>query len=470
MRGEHDFEAYAAARGAAVVRGLLRLGLDLAEAEETAATALASLRSDWQDVAGAADPDVALWSTVLAVDARRRRRRREPAPAAEVLAHVLRRTAGLEELPACEVLGVSVPRLRTLLAIDAPEPDELDIATVLPVPYARVRAVASRGRRRAWLLTSGIVTVSVLAAGLGHVLTRPEPVPRPGDALPPVAATESSSPVDVVWWADGALHLADATVEVGDVERLVAAGSGAAYVDEDGRLIAVLPDGSRTLLGRPAPRSTLVSSPRLGLVAWTDASVPDEPRIVVWDVEEEERVAGVVTAARTRTITFDGGWLTFGTGLTDWAWDPQGGPARETGNGYAEAPGDRTALVDVVAGTRLEQNGYFLRVVRVGRKEPKVVAGFGGTLSADGRLVLTEAMAGREPALFDARTGAELATLFPVEWRVRSATFVSEDRVAWLVDRGAEGHLIVTCSRDACDDRVEPEGRGTPLIAQDSTR
>ena len=285
---------------------------------------------------------------------------------------------------------MSVPRLRTLLATDPPEPDELDIATVLPVPYARVRAVASRGRRRAWLLTSGSSRCPVLAAGLGHVLTRPEPVPEPGDALPPVAAIESSNPVDVVWWADGTLHLAEARSRSATSSGWSRPGAGRRTST---RTVgwSPCPDGHRTLLGRPAPRSTLVSSPRLGLVAWTDASVPDEPRIVVWDVEEGERVAGVVTEARTRTITFDGGWLTFGTGLTDWAWDPHGGPARETGNGYAEEPGDRTALVDVVAGTRLEQNGYFLRVVRVGRQEPKLVAGFGGTLSADGRLVLTEA-------------------------------------------------------------------------------
>ena len=166
-------------------------------------------------------------------------------------------------------------------------------------------------------------------------------------------------------------------------------------------------------------------------------------------------MAGVVTEPRTRTITFDGGWLTFGTGLTDWAWDPHGGPARETGNGYAEEPGDRTALVDVVAGTRLEQNGYFLRVVRVGRQEPEVVAGFGGTLSADGRLVLTDAH-GRPRARAVRRADRRRArhSWFPAEWRVRSATFVSDDRVAWLVDRGAEGHLIVTCSLEACERRA----------------
>ena len=42
---------------------------------------------------------------------------------------------------------------------------------------------------------------------------------------------------------------------------------------------------------------------------------------------------------------------------------------------------------------------------------------------------------GTEPSLFDARTGADLGTPFPDGWRVLAATFVAEDRVAWLVDR-----------------------------------
>ena len=221
----------------------------------------------------------------------------------------------------------------------APETDEVDGPSVLAVPYARVRAVSVQGRRRTWLLTAGVVAVTVLVVGLAYQVSRPEPVLRPGDDLPAVATARQDNPSEVVWWADGTLHLADAAVEVGDVQRLVAAGRGAAYVDGDGRLVAVTPDGHRTLLGRPTARSSLVSSPRLGLVAWTDDSVPDEPRIVVWDVDEGERVSGVVTSPRARTITFDGGWLTFGTGLTDWAWDPHGGTARETGNGYAEEPG-----------------------------------------------------------------------------------------------------------------------------------
>src|SRR5690349_5179723 len=106
MRGERDFEAYAEARGAAVVRGLLLVGLDLPEAEKTATAALASLRAQWRDVGQAADPDVVLWATVLAVDAHRRRRRREHPAADGLVAQALRGPAGLEELQACEVLGV----------------------------------------------------------------------------------------------------------------------------------------------------------------------------------------------------------------------------------------------------------------------------------------------------------------------------------------------------------------------------
>ena len=141
---------------------------------------------------------------------------------------------------------------------------------------------------------------------------------------------------DVAWWADGWLHLEHAALEVGGVQRLVAVGTGAAYVDDDGRLVHVDERGRRTLLGQPDAKVAVVSSPRLGLVAWVDVARPDVRRIVVWDVAERRQVAGVVTSPRSRTISFDGGWLTFGQGLTDWAWDPAGGPARETGNGFAE--------------------------------------------------------------------------------------------------------------------------------------
>jgi hypothetical protein len=291
--------------------------------------------------------------------------------------------------------------------------------------------------------------------------------------MPAADVVEQENPAGVVWWSDGTLHLADAAVEVGDVQRLVAAGTGAAYVDADGRLVGVTPDGKRTLLGRPLPRSAIVSSPRLGLVAWMDDVTAGGTRLVVWDVEEGRRVSGVVTGPRTRPITFDGGWLTFGVGLTDWAWDPAGGPARQTGSGYVENPNRRTALVDVVAGTRLEQLGYYLRVVRIGSQRATKMPGFGGSLSADGRLVLTEANAEREPMLYDARNGERVDSWFPPEWHVLDATFTGTDRVTWLVARG-DGLTLVTCgsTRDAtpCSDAADLGDARSVLLAGDSTR
>ena len=35
-----------------------------------------------------------------------------------------------------------------------------------------------------------------------------------------MATAQRDNPSEVVWWADGTLHLADAAVEVGDVQRL----------------------------------------------------------------------------------------------------------------------------------------------------------------------------------------------------------------------------------------------------------
>jgi hypothetical protein len=241
-------------------------------------------------------------------------------------------------------------------------------------------------------------------------------------------------------------------------------------VDGDGRLIGVTADGDRTWLGRPAEGSPLVSSPRLGLVAWADASVPELTRLVVWDVEGQEQVSAVVTRPRVRPITFDGGWLRFGQSLTDWAWDPSGGPAQLTGDGYSESSAQRTALVDAVAGTRLEQLGWFLRVVRSGRRGETVFPGFGGSLSSDGRLVLTASDRGLEPRLYDARSGELLDDWVP-DGAIEAAVFSGADRITWLFEQQDGGHALVTCGPargDPCRDFVELGQVDLALLAGDS--
>ncbi len=474
MRGELDFEGYVAARGATVVRCLVLLGLEPAEAEDTATAVFASLRPDWHELQQSADPDVTLWLTVLAVETRRRRRAQH-APLDEAsVARVLRGAAALEELQVCDVLGSSVPQVRALLAGQPPEQasDEDVALATLPLPYARVRALARRRRLRQWLVTGGVAAIAAMAVAVGVALSRPEPVQRPGDVLPPAPATAEANPAGLVWWADGELHLASSVVRIAEVRRLVAAGTGAAYVDPQGRLIGVTANGDRTLMGRPAEGSPLVSSPRLGLVAWADASVPDVTRLVVWDVEAQRQLAAVTTRPRVRPITFDGGWLRFGQGLRDWAWDPSGGPAQLTGDGFSDDPNERTALVDAVAGIRVEQWGTFLRVVRSGLRGETKFVGFGGSLSSDGRLVLTGPEQGREPRLYDTRSGDQLDAWRP-DWLVRAAVFADGGRVSWLADQGGGELVIVTCgttARSACSGYVELGQVEDVLLAGDTRR
>ncbi len=43
----------------------------------------------------------------------------------------------------------------------------------------------------------------------------------------------------------------------------------------------------------------------------------------MWDVPEERNVSGVVVSGlRIQPTGFDGGWLTFRTGTTDYVWNP----------------------------------------------------------------------------------------------------------------------------------------------------
>jgi hypothetical protein len=196
---------------------------------------------------------------------------------------------------------------------------------------------------------------------------------------------------------------------------------------------------------------------------------------VVWDVPAGREVAGVVVSGfHTAPIGFDGGWLRFRTGTTDYVWNPRGGDPVRVADGRPRADGDQwTTLVDAVAGSRLEQVGLTLRVVHTRTGRMTYFPGFvDGALSADGRRVIARPIGGR-PRLLDARTGERLDTWYPGEWHVRDATFTGDGRVAWLVDRDAGGAALVLCGSpgDPMDCAVAEDlhAVGTPLIARDST-
>ncbi len=429
MREDPDFAAYVAARGPTLVRCLALLGVPVPEAEEIAAEAFATVRSDWPELVRLGDLDADLFGTVLRTDP-------------DTTAALLEEAATLPSLP---------------------------------LPYERVLAVVARRRRRQWAVAGGLTaflgTTALVVTLVNGSAGAPPPDP---DGLGRAQVSAADDWAGVVWWADGTLHLADVDVEVGDVRRLVAAGDAAAYVDGGGRLVAVHPDGRRTLMGRPATYSPLVAS-HSGLVAWIDVADTGVERLAVWDVPEDRRVSRVVVPGRLTSPTgFDGGWLTFRNGTSDWVWNPYGGSPRKTGDGAPRADGDQwTTLVDTVAGTRLEQVGLALRVVRGDTPRRTYLPGVSGSLSADGRLVIVDPVDADEPRLYDARTGERLDTWYPGGWKVLDATFVGDDRVAWLADRD-DGHVVmVVCGTPGhpmdCSFPVDLHATGVPLLAKDST-
>jgi hypothetical protein len=432
VRGEQDFVAYVDARGPALVRCLVLLGLTRSDAEAAAAEAFASLRADWPDLVFSGELDDALFGGVLGTDPET--------------------TAALRE----------------------------EAATLPPLllSYDRVRAVVTRRRRRQWLTAGGLVAAATAAALVWSLLDGAGgSTPPPDDGLGPArvsVADDDDDDAGVVWWADGTLHLATVDVRVGEVRRVVAAGDAAAYVDGRGRLVAVYPDGHRTLLGRPTTYSPLVSNPASGLVSWVDASRTGVQRLVVWDLTDERQVSGVVVSGlRTEPTGFVGGWLTFRTGTTDFVWNPRGGDPVRTGDGAPRADGDRWAsLVDTVARTRLEQVGLTLRVVRKGSGRMTYLPGVAGSLSADGRLVIARPVDGDAPGLYDAHSGERLDSWDAGGWRVLDATFVDDDRVAWLAERDDADAVLVLCGSPGqpmdCSSPLDLGATGTPLIARDS--
>ena len=430
MRGEQDFAAYVEARGPALVRCLVLRGLTVPDAEAAAAEAFASLRDDWPELAYAGDLDDALFGGVLGTD-----------PEAT--------TALLEE-------AATLPPL--------------------PLPYDRVRAVVAGRRRRQWLTAGGLVAAATAVAlvwslvdGAGGSRPTPRRRPRPGPGHRgrqrarvscggPTARCTSRPPTSrsatCVAWSRPVTRRRTSTAAAGSWRRT--------------------PTG--TALSSVGPRVLAAGVvPAAGLVAWVDASRTGVQRMVVWDCRSGVRSpAWWCPGLRTEPTGFDGGWLTFRTGTTDYVWNPHGGQPIRTGDGAPRADGDRWAVPGrhrrPAPGS--SRSGLTLRVVRKGSSRMTYLPGVSGALSGDGRLVITRPVDRGEPRLYDARTGERLDTWYPGGWRVLDATFVGDDRVAWLADRDDGQAVLVVCGSPGqpmdCAVPHDLGATGTPVIARDS--
>ncbi len=189
-----DFATYVDARWPDLVGGLEDEGVPADDARLAVAGALVASRRAWARRVRDENVDVVLWAEV-------------------------RERAGLPPIPA----GTAPHGVRRFDPRDAPE-----------VWLARAEQARGARRRRGALRGIGwLAVVAVLAAGWLWWAARPEP--------PPVRAEENALPV--VWYAAGELHLAEAVVELPEVDEFVAWGSGAAVRLRSGDLVRVDADG-----------------------------------------------------------------------------------------------------------------------------------------------------------------------------------------------------------------------------------
>ncbi len=474
MRPDDDFASYAGARWPSFVRMLSLLGLPQDAAEEVTTAALARLLPEWPRLRREGDPDLELSRRVL--DGWVRVRGREPArtqvplPAGRLLtpeledqlalfedlgaglerldettrlAVVLRHVVELDRDQVGQLLGEGGPEVTRQLA-DASSALRLGMldeacrraaSAVDPgvVPLGEITARAAASRRRVWMITLGVVAVVVLGGVLSFAVTRP---PTP-DRLEALDVSPVENPLGLSWWVDGVLHLEHGTADLPGVRALVDTGVGVVYADARGRLVAVTDDGARERIGTREPGTPLVSSVRLGVVAWVEPGGD----LVVYDVitqREAERIPGTPDL---RLVGWDRERLYFHSDGAERVLTitPSGVPSTSTLDKPESGPGSQ--LVDVAAGAEMRLRDGVLTIEQPFFSISRQVPGLTGQLSPDGNFVLTRVGEG-PPAAYDARSGVPQGTWFQEGWTPVAAAFTPVGRAVWIV-ADAQGELAL---------------------------
>ena len=510
MRADPDFTAYVVARWLPVVRVLVVLGHPVDRAEDVALASFARLLPDWGRLRREGDVDVELARVVL--DGWVRTRGQElapqvpvPVPAGRVMTQeledqlallerlvrgldrlddttrvtvVLHHLGELDEQQVADVLGE--PRRdvghRLSEAATALDMHPLDPAChaaanaidVAPPSVARVVARANAGQLRRWLVTGAVVGALVLVAGISYVVSRPAVTTDP-DALE-ISPVENI--VDLSWWEDGVLHLHHGTARVPEVSQLVETGVGVVYADDDGALTAVAEDGTQRELGTMDPDTTLVSQPRTGWVAWTQAGGAD---IVVYDVISGRELGTLDATVDARLIGWDRERLYFHSGGNDWAVTITGTGVSTPREVTPPEDGFASVLQHVSSGAEVRRDDGVVMVVQPLFSLSVVVPGTVGQLSPDGNFVLADVRRGRVE-LFDVRSGDQDGDWFAERgWTPVAAAFAVEGRVVWVVDSGDEGYGLYNCQAskrylnsfepdsEPCTERLDVDG--VPVLA-----
>lgn len=327
-------------------------------------------------------------------------------------------------------------------AEDVGAPD-LDLHAIMRNGERRVRR-----RRTAW--ASGVAATAVAAAVTGWAVL---PGGAGGDS-DLVADGTDRSPVALSWVTGSTLHrVGEADLDLGDdVQAWVWAGRSVAYVDDQGAVHLVSPDGSRESLGKVVrpdhDDAWLVSD--ADSVSWVD--VDDGYTVVDTATDDRHSLADVRASARqgARVTALDAGVV---YGVDDrgvFSWDTASGEV-------AVLDENRSRVVlDAEAGTTVQ-----LRRDRTGRVEGpgrnvELTVDSVANLAPDGALVMAES--NDEGLVLDTATGERIQLSTGHDWAL-PYQWLDDETVAVLAFDGIDGDpedmstFLQTCrtATGACD-------------------
>jgi hypothetical protein len=322
----------------------------------------------------------------------------------------------------------------------------------LPPPLDTFRNQAAheqrrrRRRRRRTSLGWAAAVALVVSVAAASVETRP---PHTGSAAEARAAvTMVENPANIVWWAEGELHLANVTVGVPPphhaIDHLTEINRGAVYGDDAGAVVFVGDDGVVNRIGTKTPAAPLVASDESGWVAWVDPRF-ESPQLVVYDVAARKVLAsrtlpdtGVLGNGieRSHPIALDRDRLYYAARNGPHAWTVPDG---------ATEPVQPAGLLAVAGGTRVwQRDPATIRMVQPFFSLSFDRSGTGAEMSADGNRVLTHTFGRGEGRsfgtvhLYDTRSGDRLWTGLTRNDVPIDATLGPETEVSYLITRHAE--------------------------------
>jgi hypothetical protein len=427
MRGDADFVVYVGARWPSLLHEAVLLGCPPELAAAAVTDALARSRREW----ARAQREEGVEQLVREELARACSRRPRATTSEE------QRREQADQLP----------------LLSPPSLDELR-------EHQRARRVRTGKRVLLVLVPIVLVTAGLTwwTSGGGNGARRPE--------LGPAALTRAENPAgEVTWWANGVLHLDHVILAVDGLRDMTRLGSGVVYGDEDGRVVYLADDGSRSVLGHKDPDVPVAATDENGVAAWFDPGA-HEVVAVTASTGHVLRRTGVGDSPRVVAVDGDAIYLV----------GEDGSRALLRTGPDLEVPVSPAGILDARSRVRAFQvNDSTIQVVQSYFDVAFDLPGRGASLSPDGLFVVSRVGDGddSQPVVYDTRSGAELPTGLATTDVALAAAAGADAKVAFIVAQGG-----VEAGRErqlrVCELRVSlcrilariPEDGSTPVLAR----